>query len=81
VLAVGTQTESDADGNVDRGGVMIASDEILRVEEYKIERFIALGLGRYDAIRAVEAGIDWHTVEQLVNEKHCPLPVALEIAR
>ncbi|HSP71265.1 MAG TPA: hypothetical protein VLN26_02790 [Gaiellaceae bacterium] len=60
---------------------MIAGDEILRVEGYKIERFVALGLGRYDAIKAVEAGIDWHTVEQLVNEKGCPLVVALEIAR
>jgi hypothetical protein len=60
---------------------VIASDEIVKVEEYKIERFVTLGLGRYDAIRAVEAGIDWHTVEQLVNEKGCPLAVAVEIAR
>ncbi len=60
---------------------MIASDELVKVEEYKIERFVALGLGRYDAIRAVDAGIDWHRVEQLVNEKGCPLLVALEIAR
>ena len=60
---------------------MIAGDEIVRVEEYKIERFEALGLGRYDAIRAVEAGIDWRTVESLVNEKNCPLALALEIAR
>lgn len=59
---------------------MIASDEIVRVEEYKVERFVALGLGRYEAIRAVEAGVDWHAVESLV-EKQCPLSVALEIAR
>lgn len=60
---------------------MIGSDEIVKVEEYKIERFVALGLGRYDALLAVEAGVDWHEVEQLVNEKGCPLAVALEIAR
>jgi hypothetical protein len=41
---------------------MIASDEIMRVEEFKIGRFMALGLGRYEAIRAVEDGIDWLTV-------------------
>jgi hypothetical protein len=61
--------------------MMLCSDEIVRVEEYKIERFVALGLGRYDAIQAVDAGIDWHTVEQLVDESGCPLALAVEIAR
>jgi hypothetical protein len=59
---------------------MIASDEIVRVEGFKIERFIALGLGRYEAIKAVEDGIDWHTVEALV-ETGCPLAVAVTISR
>ncbi|MGH2933398.1 MAG: hypothetical protein ACRDL2_02640 [Gaiellaceae bacterium] len=59
---------------------MIASDEIVRAEEFKIEHFMALGLGRYEAIRAVEDGIDWHTVEAL-GKKGCPLSVALEILR
>jgi hypothetical protein len=59
---------------------MIASDEIVRVEKFKIERFMALGLGRYDAIRAVEDGIDWHTVEALVKTGR-PLTVAVEILR
>jgi hypothetical protein len=58
---------------------MIASNEIVRVEEFKIGRFMALGLGRYEAIKAVEDGIDWHAVEALV-ETGCPLSVALEIA-
>lgn len=58
---------------------MIAADEIVKIEESMIERFEQLGLGRYDAIQAVEAGIDWHAVESLVNTKGCPL--ALEIAR
>jgi hypothetical protein len=30
---------------------------------------VALGLGRYEAIRAVEAGIDSITVESLVAER------------
>ena len=54
--------------------------EIVQVEEHEIERFVALGLGRYDAINAVEAGIDSAAVEALVT-KGCPVTVALEIAR
>jgi hypothetical protein len=59
---------------------MSASDEIVRIEEFKIERFMALGLGRYESIRAVEDGIDWHTVEALVTTG-CPLDDAVEISR
>ena len=58
---------------------MIVSDDIVRVEEFKTERFMALGLGRYEAIRAVEDGIDWHTVEALVKTG-CPLTVAVGIS-
>jgi hypothetical protein len=58
---------------------MMASDEIVRVEEFKVGRLMALGLGRYEAIRAVEDGVDWHTVEALV-ETGCPLTAALELA-
>ena len=54
--------------------------EIVQVEEHEIERFVALGLGRYDAINAVEAGIDSRAVAALVA-KGCPVAVALEIAR
>jgi len=57
----------------------MSGDEIVRVEKFKIERFMALGLGRYEAIRAVEDAIDWHTVETLVK-KGCTLALALEIA-
>jgi len=63
------------------GGSLISSDEIIRVEKHQIEQFVALGLGRYEAIRAVEAGIDCLAVESLVAEQGCPLGVALEIAR
>ena len=31
----------------------------------KIEQFVALGLGRYEAIQAVEAGIDVRVAESL----------------
>jgi hypothetical protein len=59
---------------------MIASDEIVRAEEFKIERFMALGLGRYEAIRAVDDGIDLHAVEALVKTG-CPFTVAFENSR
>jgi hypothetical protein len=58
----------------------MTSDEIVKVEEFKIERFMALGLGRYEAIRAVEDAIDWQAVEALL-ETGCALAVALEISR
>jgi hypothetical protein len=46
----------------------MSADEIVRVEKSKIERFMALGLGRYEAIRAVEDALDWHTVEAQRHE-------------
>jgi hypothetical protein len=58
----------------------MSGDEMVRVEKVKIERFIALGLGRYAAIRAVEDAVDWHAVEALL-ETGCTLAVALEISR
>jgi hypothetical protein len=58
----------------------MTSDEIVRVEQFKIERFMGLGLGRYEAIRAVEDAVDWHAVEVLL-QTGCTLPIALEISR
>jgi hypothetical protein len=58
----------------------MTGDEIVRVEEFKIERFMALGLGRYEAIRAVEDAIDWHVVEALLRTG-CALAVAPETSR
>jgi hypothetical protein len=58
----------------------MSGDEMVKVEKFKIERFMALGLGRYEAIRAVEDAIDWHAVEVLL-EKGCTLTAALEISR
>ena len=58
----------------------MSSDEMVRVEKFKIERFMALGLGRYEAIRAVEDAIDWQAVEALL-EKGCKLPVAVDSSR
>ena len=59
----------------------MAGDEIIKVEKDNIERFVALGLGRYDAITAVDAGIDSRAVETLVRESGCPVAVALQIVR
>ena len=58
----------------------MTGDEIMRVEEFKIERFMALGVGAYEAIKAVEAAIDWHAVEALLKTG-CALTVALETSR
>ena len=58
----------------------MTADEIVRAEEFEIERFMALGLGRYEAIRAVEDAIDWRTVDTLLKTG-CALHVALEISR
>jgi hypothetical protein len=58
----------------------MTSDEIVRVEQFKIERFMGLGLGRYEAIRAVEDAVDWRAVETLLRSG-CALPLALEIMR
>lgn len=41
----------------------MSADEIVRTEKFKIERFMALGLGRYEAIRAVEDAVDPRRVE------------------
>jgi uncharacterized protein YoaH (UPF0181 family) len=42
---------------------VLSADEIVRVEKSKIERFMALGLGRYEAIQAVERALDFRVVE------------------
>lgn len=58
----------------------MSGDEMVRVENFQIERFMALGLGPYEAIRAVEDAVDWHAIEALL-ETGCTLAVALEISR
>ena len=46
----------------------MSADEIVRVEKSKIERFMALGLGRYEAIRAVEDARDLQAFEARCHE-------------
>ena len=58
----------------------MSGDEMVRVEKFKIARFMALGFGRYEAIKAVEDAVDWHAVEALL-QTGCTLAVALEISR
>jgi hypothetical protein len=60
---------------------MDATDELVKLEAFKIRQLEALGLGRYEAIQLVEAGVDWRTIEWLIKEKGCPLSLAVEIAR
>jgi hypothetical protein len=48
---------------------MSPSDRIVKVEMFKIEQLVALGLGRYEAIQAVEAGIDVRTAESLTADE------------
>ena len=60
---------------------MSPSDQIVKIEMSKIDRLVALGLGRYEAIEAVEAGVDVAAVESLVTEKGSPGAVALDPAR
>jgi hypothetical protein len=56
-------------------------DEILRGETHEIQRFVALGLGPYDAIRAVEAGVDPQAVAVLVSEQALSVAAAVQLAR
>ena len=58
---------------------MSPSDEIVRVEKLEIERFMALGLGRYQAIRAVEDAVDVRVVETLL-QTGCTVAAALQIS-
>ena len=59
----------------------MSGDEMVRVERDKIEQFVALGLGRFDAINAVDAGIDWWAVKSRVAERGGSVAAALEIVR
>jgi hypothetical protein len=52
---------------------MSPSDAIVKAEMSEIERLVALGLGRYEAIQAVEAGLDSRAVESRVTEPGRPV--------
>ena len=60
---------------------MSPSDRIFQIEMSKIEQLVALGLGRYEAIEAVESGVDVAAVESLVTEKGSPGAVAFRSTR
>jgi hypothetical protein len=59
---------------------MARIDEQIRVEENRIKHFERLGYTRYEAIKAVEEGVDWHEVELLLK-KNCPPTLAIKITR
>jgi len=54
----------------------MSSDELVRAESTEIDRLVALGLGRYDAIRAVEGGLDRRTLETLLGEQDAQLQLS-----
>ncbi len=58
----------------------MSGDAIVRVEKFKIERFMTLGLGRYEAIRAVEDAVDWRDLAALLATG-CTPSAALEGSR
>jgi hypothetical protein len=57
---------------------MPRGDEIIRVEQHQIEQLVALGLRRYEAIEAVDAGLDRQAVESLVTGRGGTAAAALE---
>jgi hypothetical protein len=59
---------------------VMSGEEMIRVEKLEIERFMALGIGRYEAIRAVEDAVDLRDFEALLATG-CTPSAALESAR
>lgn len=53
----------------------MSGDEIVRGEQERIERLVALGFGRYEAIQAVDAGSDL-SAEPLHQQPVPQAPVA-----
>jgi hypothetical protein len=48
----------------------MSADEIVKAEKFRIARFMALGLGRYEAIRAVEDSLDLRSARGLRDRDH-----------
>ncbi len=59
----------------------MSGDEMVKVEKFKIERFMALGLGRYEAIRAVEDARRLAPDGGASREAAVRLTLALELSR
>ena len=55
-------------------------DERCRVELNRFSHFRELGLQPHLAVRAVDDGIDWHDLKELL-EQGCQLELAMEILR
>jgi hypothetical protein len=56
----------------------MTGSEIVKAEQFEIERFRTLGLSRYQAIRAIEDRVNWQALEALLK-KGCSVSSALEI--
>jgi hypothetical protein len=48
----------------------MSADEIVKTEKSRIARFMALGFGRYEAIRAVEDSLDLRSARELRDRDH-----------
>jgi len=61
---------------------MPSTQEILRIENYKVEQFVRLGLTIREAIEAIEDGVDWHDLEDFkAKHPNCATIWALKIVR
>lgn len=55
-----------------------AFQELLELESFRRDRFVALGCDEKQARRAVSRKLDWHELEALLLQG-CPLETALRI--
>ena len=63
----GTLHTEGLDEPVAAGSCIHLPPFLLHSLDEQIERFVSLGLGRYEAIKAVEAGLDLHAAESLAT--------------
>lgn len=54
-------------------------DEQLRSESFQLKQFERLGFSLTEAIDAINRGVDWHYVQNLINNG-CSRTLALDIA-
>lgn len=55
-----------------------AFKELLELESFRRDRFVALGCDEKQARRAASGKLDWHDLESLL-QRGCPLETALRI--
>lgn len=58
----------------------VVDDELSRIHQWRVERFIGLRFEPSEAEELAMCGADWHTAEQLLNLA-CPLRLVYTILR